>query len=73
MNQDEIARASKEDLLQWFANASKTAAQALGHTKTAMNDQAAARYKNELHKRGEQVERNEEVYAKGLFNGPGSV
>lgn len=71
MTQDEISRASKEDLLQWFANASKTAAQALGHTKTAMNDQAAKRYQAELKQRGEPAA--EINYEKGTFNGPGAV
>ena len=70
------------ELRQWLANAFVTRAQALGHGKTASNEQMVRQYRDELICRGEKIpelglfDRDEQyekgLYEQGVFNGPGS-
>jgi hypothetical protein len=69
----DLSSVSPADLLQWLANAKKTAAQALGHNKTAMNDRLVRLYAEELTRRKMEIPPNDELYSKGVFNGAGST
>ena len=70
------------ELRQWLANAFVTGSQALGHGKSASNEQMVRRYREELTSRGEEVpelglfdgneQYKKELYEQGVFNGPGS-
>lgn len=78
----DLKTVSVGELRQWLANAFVTGSQALGHGKTASNEQMVRQYREELNRRGEEVPElglfdGAELYKKGLyergvFNGPGS-
>jgi len=78
----DLKTVSIDELRQWLANAFVTRAQALGHGKTASNEQMVRRYREELTGRGELVpelglfdgdeQYKERLYKQGVFNGPGS-
>jgi hypothetical protein len=70
---NDLSHDSTEELLQWLANAKTTAAQALGHTKSAMNDRLVALYEKELTRRKVSIPSNEDLYSRGIFNGVGST
>jgi len=59
-------------LVEYYYNAIKTAANALGHTKSEFNHRKASKYKAELEARGLEVPDREVCYDKGIFNGPGT-
>ena len=78
----DLTKVSIDELRQWLANAFVTGSQALGHGKTASNEQMVRRYREELIGRGEVVpelglldgdeQYKERLYKQGVFNGPGS-
>jgi len=78
----DLKTVSIDELRQWLANAFVTGSQALGHGKTASNEQMVRRYREELTGRGEVVpelglldgdeQYKEGLYKQGVFNGPGS-
>lgn len=78
----DLKTVSIDELRQWLANAFVTGSQALGHGKSASNEQMVRRYREELTSRGEEVpelglfDGNEQykkgLYERGVFNGPGS-
>ena len=63
---------STEVLLQRLANAKTTAAMALGHTKSRMNDGLVKQYEQELRSRKVKIPDSNVLYDKGIFNGEGS-
>jgi hypothetical protein len=78
----DIKKVSSAELHQWLANAFVTACQALGHGKTASNQQQVEMYRRELNDRGERLPSlglfeesafKQSLYGRGVFNGPGSV
>ena len=83
-NATEIAKADNDTLYQWMANAFTTTT-CIGHTKGAMNLEAAETYREELAKRGVDVggkdalhlfrgdkELRSKLHEVGVFNGDGA-
>lgn len=83
-NATEIAKADNDTLYQWMANAFTTTT-CIGHTKGAMNLEAAETYREELSKRGVDVggkdalhlfrgdkELRSKLHEVGVFNGDGA-
>ena len=78
----DLKTVSIDELRQWLANAFITGSQALGHGKSASNEQMVRRYREELTSRGEEVpelglfdgaeQYKKGLYERGVFNGPGS-
>ena len=62
-----------EALRTHYCNAVKTSALAGGHGKSYWNKVEAAGHRDEMEARGIAVPSDEDCYASGSFNGPGSV
>jgi len=72
MSDKDLENVGTDTLVTWLANAMKTGAGALGHSKAERNHFAAGKYRKELQRRKVAIPTDEELYKEGVFNGQGT-
>jgi hypothetical protein len=68
-----LTNLSDSDLVQYWANAARTAWGGIGHGKRQRNQDCVEKYESEMIRRGIPVPKDEQIKSCGVFNGPGSA